>query len=112
MERQAVTPSLGLMYLASVARQWVSPPPEVKLVHMRANMQSVAQYERFLRSYNPDVVGFGALSAEAPGLYNIMSLTRSVLPSAFIVVGGPHATFFTDHVLDKPEPDVAVIGPR
>ncbi len=110
VEAAGVTPPLGAMYLASAARQWVSPPPEVKLIHMRASMHSVAQYKRLLQSYNPDVVGFSVLTVEAPGLYNIMSLTKSILPSAFIVVGGPHATFFTDHVLNKPEPDAVVVG--
>jgi len=110
VEGEGITPPLGPMYLASVARRWVSPSPEVKIVHMRADMQSVAEYKRLLREYDPDIVGFSALSAEAPGLYNIMSLTRSVLPKAFIIVGGPHASFFTDHILDKPETDAVVTG--
>lgn len=98
------------MSLAAAARKYVSPTPDISIYHMEMKNASLDDLRNRLEKEKPDLVGFSALSSEAPGLYSCMSLTREVLPKSFIVVGGPHATIFHDHVLARPEVDAVAMG--
>ncbi|MDP8221765.1 MAG: radical SAM protein [Candidatus Lernaella stagnicola] len=103
-----VTNPLGIMYLASVARQAGHEPT---LLDFRV-LQGKHAKSRLDAALGEDVavVGFSAHSHHAAFARQLAHYVRKRLPNAFLVVGGPLATANTDYVLENLPVDACVIG--
>jgi radical SAM superfamily enzyme YgiQ (UPF0313 family) len=86
---------LGVMYISAHARRqgW-----ETELL-----VADDLEYDEILykiRGFEPDILGFSAMSPEYPAMECLAQRLRSDT-NCFIVFGGPHATFFQE-IVEKP----------
>ncbi len=107
--RTGASPPLGCLYLASAVRRW-EPSLKVRLADMNAAKLTFTDLSRLYREFEPDVVGFSALSMEHDDLLEGVRRCKGWNPSCLTVVGGPHATMFADIVAREPAVDVVVRG--
>lgn len=84
-------------YLAAAA-----PEHAYEVLDLRLFRRPLAAFERTLRRFQPDIVGFTGYSHEATTIKSLAQHVRERLPRARIIVGGHHATS-APHDLDRPE---------
>lgn len=80
----------------------VEAPHEVEIVDLSHGRRPFAALRRKLRTWSPDVVGFGCYSNQARAVRELAGLVRQVSPAAKIVVGGVHASIAPQD-LNRPE---------
>ena len=88
----AASPPLGLLYLASYAREKRPGADRFIVVDERTDPQTDFDYRQIIEDFRPDVVALSVLSTEADRLADLVPLMRSLVPEAKILIGGPHAT--------------------
>ena len=103
-------PPLGCLYLASAVREWLDPKIDIRLAEMRSANMSHRQLSDLFREFEPDVVGFSALSCEHDDLIEALKRCKSWNRECLTVVGGPHASMFGDLLAVNPDIDVVVRG--
>jgi radical SAM superfamily enzyme YgiQ (UPF0313 family) len=96
---------LELGYLAAA----VPVEHAVRVLDLRLARSPDWAFARALRRFRPHVVGFTGYSHEASLVLELARRVRSLCPSAFIVVGGHHATAAPEDY-DRPEFDAVVRG--
>jgi radical SAM superfamily enzyme YgiQ (UPF0313 family) len=96
---------LGIAYLTSALRAHAIPA-QCRDLH-DADWDDVT---RLFREQQPDVVGISCFTLGRIGAQRLATLARRELPCAHIVMGGPHATFFPEHMLANPAVDVVALG--
>ncbi len=101
-------PPLGVMYLASAARRL--PGVEVEVVDMTPWPLSYRDVDFKIRNYQPDMVGISAITFESEGAARIAKLAKGWNPDVPVVLGGPHATSYTEHVMTDQHVDIAAVG--
>lgn len=104
---KGMTPPLGLMYIASYIRE--KRRDTVKIFDIRFYKDPLKEVYRILNSFEPDIIGIGALTLEAPAMYQIARFVKTIT-NIPIIVGGPHATSVPEEVLKNKDIDVVVIG--
>jgi len=110
VEGLKVTPPLGLISLAAYLRERMKPAPDLIVLDQAALRMSVGRIEEFLKRERPDAIGITGLTFEAPAIKALAALSKRVLPETALMVGGPHATVFFDHLLENTRADMAVLG--
>ncbi len=100
-----MSPPMGLMYLASSARQKF-PDAEIRIVDILAHNDYAEQLIKFA----PDIVGFSALTCEAFQLPRLISMAKSQHYKPLVIVGGPHATSSPLSIFAQTQADMAVLG--
>jgi radical SAM superfamily enzyme YgiQ (UPF0313 family) len=102
-----ISPPLGLCYLAAVARE---AGHEARILDLRIPGQGADAFDRSLREWRPDVVGFSAFSYEADAVRRLARKVREALPAAKVLIGGPLASADPEAALADGTVDVAVLG--
>ncbi|UCH94130.1 MAG: cobalamin-dependent protein [Candidatus Aminicenantes bacterium] len=80
---------------------------DVRFVDLKADQEP--ELKEVLESYQPDVIGCGAFTADMNGAKQVCAEAKKLMPGILTVVGGQHATvmprdFFQDSI------DVVVVG--
>ena len=88
----AATPPLGLMSLASHARQVRPGKDEFILLDERLEFPTTDYYRRLLDTFRPDYIALSVLSTEADRYREVVPLLREVAPDTRLIVGGPHVS--------------------
>jgi radical SAM superfamily enzyme YgiQ (UPF0313 family) len=110
-------PAKGLCYLSQSLRQSGLNP--AKILDLRSvsrdvgtNPRSRAAYlTRYLAPLNPQVVGITAVSATIDSALFVGNLVKNLFPEAFLVLGGPHASYEWRALLERcPFLDAIVVG--
>lgn len=96
---------LGIAYLASSLRA-AGYAAEVRDLHDF----SWLEISRLLRALAPDVVGISCFTMNRANALRLAGLVKKEFPASFVVMGGPHATFFPEHILQNPAVDVVALG--
>lgn len=91
----------GLGYISSVLKKH-GHETDLLVVSSLRGAKNAAAIRTRLESFRPDVVGFYAVATEFAFVHSVARFIRSVSPSCFLVIGGPHATLC---------PEVAITGP-
>ena len=104
LQRFMLLEPLEFGYLAAAA-----PGHDYRVLDLRLYRTPDKAFERALRDFKPDVVGFTGYSHEATAIKSLAQRVRERLPRARIIVGGHHATS-APHDLDRPEIDAIVRG--
>jgi len=86
---QAVLP-LGLMYLSAAAKRAFGQSVTVQIINTAIDCLGDGEFARALAAFQPDVVGFRALSVAADFLAHLTRLTSRLCPGVPLVAGGPH----------------------
>lgn len=102
---------LGLMYLAAMVKREM-PHVDVKILDLR--VQKKPYHPEILRkeiqSYAPDMAGISTLTVEAKNMHDVAGVIKSVDVQIPVIVGGPHASSFTEEILTDKNVDVVVKG--
>ena len=107
-KNSGVTPPLGLLYIASSLR--VRLGADVRIVDALLEKNPLKSLISALRSFNPDVVGISALTAEAIMAHRAAAAIKSEASSVPIIMGGPHPSSDPEIVLSDSNIDTVVIG--
>ncbi|MEN3271762.1 MAG: anaerobic magnesium-protoporphyrin monomethyl ester cyclase, partial [Actinomycetota bacterium] len=90
------------------AEKVAAHPRLSNIVHWGADWSRI---DAALEASGADVVGISAMfSCYYTAAYEVARRARRALPSATIVLGGPHATSMPEHVLGEPAVDLVVLG--
>ena len=101
---------LGLLYLVSVLRQQFPGQFKIELVDQALYNLNFEQMRERIKNFNPDLVGFSCLSVEDDEMSRLSRIVKELNPQCKTILGGPHASVFYDHILEKSQIDVVVIG--
>lgn len=110
----AVEYSLGLMYVSSSVRRHFGDRVQTRLGTIVSRIDRPGDEESELRAilhdWQPDVVGFRALSIAKDVLHRLVAETKAWSPACPVLVGGPHATDDPGDVLENTAAECAVLG--
>ncbi|MFA4835329.1 MAG: radical SAM protein [Dehalococcoidia bacterium] len=91
-----VTP-ISLGYLGAVLK---SKGHEARVLSLGSTtLFSPAAFRAYIKEYSPGLVGFGAYQRNIFHVNALATLVKEAAPGAFVVLGGPQATFLPDDAL-------------
>ena len=99
---------LGCMYLSSYLK--ANGFPETRILDEKVQRLSRDDQRRYLEEWKPQLVGVSALTWEAHAAHEFAALVKSVDSSIQVVFGGPHASSYTETILDDPHVDAVCVG--
>jgi anaerobic magnesium-protoporphyrin IX monomethyl ester cyclase len=63
-----------------------------------------------LNKYKPKIVGFSCLTEQRHWVVKLINVTRSILPTCLIIMGGVHPTFTAESILKSTAADLVIKG--
>jgi len=98
----------SLLFLTSYLKKNGYPS---QILDLSTSRNSILVLNSYLNEMKPGLVGFTATTENRFQVWDMISLTRRVLPDSVIVVGGHHFTYTADAALEAiPEIDIIVRG--
>lgn len=97
---------LGIGYLVAVLKQ----EHEVRVAHYQKFGHVSATLPRLMNSFSPDLVGLTCTTFNRGNVRQIIAIIRKYYPRTKIVVGGVHASFLYEQVINNYGADFVVIG--
>ena len=82
---------------------------DVEVLHLDALPASGEHLKGKLREFKPDIVGIGAMTAQAKSMHAAARLVKELLPEALVLVGGAHPTHYPEDCANDPAIDAAVL---
>ncbi len=101
-------PPLGVLHVATYIQANTSH--EVKVIDGRLVDGGYAEIADLVHRLQPDVVGITAWTDFWFSVTRVIEEIKIRLPSAFVVVGGPHTLIYPEEVLNSPGIDAIVVG--
>ena len=98
-------PPVGISYLGSAARK---NGHDVLLID--GGMYRIASIVNKVRDVSPEIIGVTCWTIDRAMVWNLCNELKKAVPKAFLVIGGPHATIFPDHIFRKTHASAVVIG--
>ncbi len=96
------------MSLAAYVRQ--TQRVDVRIIDMTPYPMDYRELDHQIRMVKPDLIGISAITFESDGLHRAAQIAKAWRSDVPVVVGGPHATSYTEEVLDDRNVDIAVLG--
>ena len=103
-----ITPPLGLMYIASYINQ--HSEYQIKIFDSRLYKDYLQYIKDLYHNFQPDVIGISALTLEAPRMFQMAELIKSLAKNITVIVGGPHFTSAPEEVIRNHNIDIGIIG--
>ncbi len=100
-------PPIGLMYIAASLEK---AGFEVQMLDNYLMKKPVSEVKQLMSSLKPQIVGITGGSATYLRCAETVKAIKEVQPNCRIVVGGWHASFVPDSLLDNPEIDYVIMG--
>jgi anaerobic magnesium-protoporphyrin IX monomethyl ester cyclase len=100
-------PPIGLMYIAAALE---NAGFSVKMLDNYLMKKSVEEVKKLVKEINPAIVGITCGSATFRRCIETSKSIKEALPSCKIVVGGWHASYVPDSLLETPEIDYVIMG--
>ena len=100
-------PPLGLMYIAAALEQ---AGHEVQMLDNYLMQQSTEEVQQLVLKLHPTIVGITCGSATYKKCVETAKAIKQVLPECQIIVGGWHASYMPESLLETSEIDYAVMG--
>lgn len=98
-------PPPGIAYLGAIAK---NEGHEVMLID--GGLQTILKITAEARKYSPDLVGVTCWTIDRGMVWKLCAALKEVVPGAFLILGGPHATMYPDHMFEKTHASAVVIG--
>jgi len=105
----AVTPPLGLLYLAAIAENLGHEVRLLNLTHYFRPRQAASDLQN-LMLWKPDVIGLSSFNTYAPVFRTVAKYCRQYSPEALIIAGGVFPSNDYVAILNEGPVDVCVIG--
>ena len=100
-------PPIGLMYVAAALEK---AGFQVQMLDNYLMKKPIDEVKQFVAKLNPQIVGITCGSATYARCIETAKAIKETLPDCRIVVGGRHASYVPDSLLDTPEIDYVVMG--
>lgn len=101
-------PPLGLAYMASVLEK---NGFEVKIYDCPVCQMDHEKLKAELASFQPTIIGIGSMTPTIESALKSARVSKQACPDAMVVMGGPHATFAGQQILnDEKAVDIIVRG--
>jgi radical SAM superfamily enzyme YgiQ (UPF0313 family) len=100
-------PPIGLMYVAAALEK---AGFEVQMLDNYLMKKPLSELKQLVTSLSPTIVGITCGSATYRRCIETAKAVKEVLPRCKIVVGGWHASYVPDSLLENPEIDYVVMG--
>ena len=100
-------PPLGLSYVAGALEK---AGFQVEMLDNYMLGKPMDEVKQLVSQENPEIVGITCGSATYRPCLETARAVKEVLPSCKVVVGGWHASYLPDTLLDKPDVDFVVMG--
>jgi len=91
-----IQPPLGLAYLAA----GIQSQHEVDILDMLKKKPTLKSYKKYIKKEKYDVIGFQCYTQELDSVKTLLLATRSALPEAKTILGGPHPTLMPEETFD------------
>ncbi|MBU4446390.1 cobalamin-dependent protein, partial [bacterium] len=98
-------PPPGIAYLGAVAHQ---AGHEVLLID--GGLRTISQITRDVSEASPDLVGVTCWTIDRYLVWKLCAALKQAVPKAFMVIGGPHATMYPEHIFKKTHASAVVVG--
>lgn len=98
-------PPIGIAYLGAVVRD---RGHEVLLID--GGLMGLAEIARQAKDFGPDFVGVTCWTINRGTVWNLCLILQRILPEAFLAIGGPHASFYPEHIFIKTHANAVVLG--
>jgi anaerobic magnesium-protoporphyrin IX monomethyl ester cyclase len=98
-------PPLGIAYLGAAVH---SQGHKVLLID--GGLTGLKEIVRQAKDFSPDFVGVTCWTINRGVVWKLCSILQKLIPEAFLAVGGPHASFYPEHVFVKTHAKAVVIG--
>lgn len=70
----------------------IDPKHEIRILDMEVERNPLKSFERTLREFAPDLIGFGSYSNQARHVKQLAERAKILLPNVRVMTGGVHAT--------------------
>ena len=100
-------PPIGLMYVAAALEK---AGFEVQMLDNYLMKKPTSEIKQLITSLNPEIVGITCGSATYPRCVETAKAIKQAKPDCKIVVGGWHASYMPDSLLEHAEIDYVVMG--
>ena len=100
-------PPIGLMYVASALEK---AGFEVQMLDNYLMKKPTEEIKQLIQKTQPQIVGITCGSATYPRCIETAKAIKQVKPDCKIIVGGWHASYMPDSLLDNPEIDYVIMG--
>lgn len=98
-------PPIGIAYVGAAAH---AAGHEIQLID--GSLMRLPQIIREARKLSPDVIGVTCWTIDRRTVWELCAALKEVLPQAFLVLGGRHASLFPEHVFQKTHAAAVVVG--
>ena len=102
-----IYPPLGILYLASYARQ---KRPDFQIQAIDGYKENRTELVKKIIKFNPDVLGVSFTTQAATGAYQLINEVKQKNDKIYIVVGGPHPTTIPEDCFKNSKADIVVKG--
>jgi anaerobic magnesium-protoporphyrin IX monomethyl ester cyclase len=98
-------PPTGIAYLGGVVHD---RGHDVLLID--GGLMSLDDITRQVKEFAPDLVGITCWTINRGTVWDLCAILQKIVPDAFLVVGGSHASIYPEHIFVKTNASVVVIG--
>jgi len=98
-------PPPGIAYLGAVAHQ---AGHEVLLID--GGLRTISQITQDVREASPGLIGVTCWTIDRNMIWKLCAALKQAAPKAFLVLGGPHATMYPEHIFKKTHASAVVVG--
>lgn len=98
-------PPPGIAYLGAIAHQ---AGHDVLLID--GGLLSISQIIKDVRQVSPDLVGVTCWTIDRNMVWKLCAALKQAAPKSFLVLGGPHATMYPEHIFKKTHASAVVVG--
>ena len=103
-----LSPPLGIMYLAAVARK--EGGHQVRLYDMNIERGGIMGAVDEARTLLPDILGISSVTFDSSVMHGLARAVKKALPGAAVIAGGPHPSSYVEETLSNTSIDVSVLG--
>lgn len=100
-DMHVILPPIGLGYLATYLDKEI-PDLDLRILDCNRERLTPARFKQYIKEFNPDIIGFTALSLELNSALGFASIAKAALKNVTIIFGGPHASAAPEDILIKP----------
>ncbi len=107
-EERGYNPPLGILYVAAYVEEQTSH--EVAVIDSQVEELSYEALAKRIADFAPDVVGISTMTLCLFDVMKVIETAKEVVPSAKIVLGGPHVHLYPDETIELKGVDFLILG--
>ncbi|HOQ32885.1 MAG TPA: radical SAM protein [Candidatus Hydrogenedens sp.] len=106
-----VSPPMGILYLSAYLRKEIGNHLKIRIIDLKIENFSVEQLIKVIHEIKPEIIGLSSSTIFAYLISSLSSRIKEVLPSTWLVLGGPHASSVRlQALIESPNLDIVVPG--